>query len=332
MRQAQFVARHEAEWVDFERWLDARGAKPREARADRKWAGLPDEDVPARYRRLCQQLGLARRRGYSPAVVARLQDLMQRGHNVLYRPAAPRWSRAPRFLIADFPRLVRAEALCMWTALVLFVVSALAMYAVVRWRPDLVYSVLSPKMVADIEGMYDPAATSGKLGRESGTDMMMFGYYILNNVSIGFRMFASGLLAGIGSAIALVFNGVFLGAVSAHLQGTGGGGLLFRFAVTHSAFELTAAVIAGGAGLRLGLDLLAPGRRRRVDALIEGGLRGGKICIGVFFMLIVAAFIEAFWSSIGSLPDLLRFSVAGVLWALVIAWLWRGGRGMTDAP
>ena len=46
-----------------------------------------DGEVPARYRRLCQQLALARRRGYSTPLLERLQGLMQRGHAVLYRPS-----------------------------------------------------------------------------------------------------------------------------------------------------------------------------------------------------------------------------------------------------
>src|SRR5690606_12184176 len=75
MRQAHFVARHEREWEEFARWLDKRADSPRSARAERGWQGLRDEDMPARYRRLCQQLALARRRSYSPVVTARLQEL-----------------------------------------------------------------------------------------------------------------------------------------------------------------------------------------------------------------------------------------------------------------
>lgn len=324
MRQEHFIVRHEAEWLAFEQWLDARATSPRRARADRGWRGVADEDLPAAYRRLCQQLGLARRRGYSPQLVARLQELMQRGHAVMYRPPLPRWRRAFEFLLADMPRLVRAESGVMWASLILFAIPLVASFVAVQLKPELIHTLMSAQQVGEMEAMYDPAAP--RLGREADSDLMMFGYYIFNNIGIGLRTFASGLLAGVGPALTLAFNGVIIGGVAGHLQGSGHGDPFWRFVAGHSAFELSAIVIAGGAGLRLGLDLLAPGRRRRVDALVEGGRRGARLCLGVFAMLLAAAFIEAFWSSIGWIPAMVKYSVGGALWALVLGWLWFGGR------
>lgn len=331
MRQEQFVARHAPSWAAFEAWLDARADRPRQARADRTWSGLPDEEMPHAYRRVCQQLGLARRRGYSPAVVDRLQQLMQRGHNALYRPPPPRWSRIPRFFLAEFPRRVRAEAGCMWLAFACFVLPLVATFVLVRLMPEYAATIFSQEQLAEFESMYASDVANGKLGRESGTDVAMFGYYILNNIGIGLRTFASGLVAGIGSAFVLVYNGVFFGTFAAHLGNVGLSDPLWRFVCGHAAFELTAIVIAGGAGLRLGLGFLMPGRRRRVDALVEGGRRGAMLCLGAAGMLLIAAFIEAFWSSIGAVPASIKYSVAGVLWALVFAWLAFGGRGLRDA-
>ena len=77
--------------------------------------------------------------------------------------------------------------------------------------------------------MYDPADPSRRLGRDSGTDLGMFGFYIWNNISIGFRTFASGLLAGIGSIVVLFVNGVMIGGVAGHLQAVGHGDPFWRF-------------------------------------------------------------------------------------------------------
>ena len=324
MRQEHFIVRHEAEWLAFEQWLDARAARPRRARADRSWRGLADEDVPAAYRRVCQQLGLARRRGYSPQLVARLQELMQRGHAVMYRPPLPRWQRMFEFFLADMPRLVRAEAGVMWASLALFAIPLVVAFVGVQVKPELIHTVMGAQQVAEMEAMYDPEAA--RLGRAAESDLMMFGHYIFNNISIGLRTFASGLLAGVGPVLTLAFNGVIIGGVAGHLQAAGHGEPFWRFVAGHAAFELSAIVIAGGAGLRLSLDLIAPGRRRRVDALVEGGRRGARLCLGVFVMLVAAAFIEAFWSSIGWIPAWGKYSVGGALWVLVIGWLWFGGR------
>ncbi|WP_337244644.1 stage II sporulation protein M [Luteimonas sp. gir] len=332
MRQDRFVARHAAEWDAFERWLDARAASPWRARRHRHgWDGLSDEEIPSRYRRLCQQQALARRRGYSPQLTARLQALMQRGHAVMYRPPPPPWRRALLFLLAEFPRLVRAQRGCLWASLALFALPMVLLFALVLRWPELAYTVLSPSQLAQMESMYDPAGADMAFQRSGQTDVQMFGYYIWNNVSIGFRTFASGLLAGVGTIFVLLFNGVFFGVVAGHLQAIGHGGPFWRFVVGHSAPELTAIVIAGAGGLRLGLALVAPGPLRRVDALVQAGRDGGRLCIGILVMLVFAAFVEAFWSSTGSIPDPVRFGVGGGLWLLVLLWLWRGGRGGVDA-
>ena len=328
MKQETFVQRHQAEWTALEQWFEARGYSARRARRQRReWHGLADDAVPARYRRLCQQLALARRRGYSPVVTDRLQQLMQRGHGVLYRTPAPRWSRAAGFLLAGFPRLVREEKGVMLASALLFGLPLLAIFVAILQQPELSGALFDPMQLAQMEAMYDPADPSRKLGRDSGTDLAMFGYYIWNNVSIGFRTFASGLLAGIGAVLVLISNGLIIGAVAGHLQAVGHGDPFWRFVAGHSAPELTAIVIAGGAGLRLGLNLVAPGQRRRIDALVDGGRRGALLCCGVLAMLVFAAFVEAFWSSIGWMPAWIKYGVAAVLWSTTLVWLWLGGRG-----
>ena len=47
-------------------------------------------------------------------------------------------------------------------------------------------------------------------------------------------------------------------------------------------------------------------------------------------MLLFAAFIEAFWSSIGWIPALVKYGVGVLLWSLTLAWLAFGGRGDVD--
>ena len=327
MNQETFQARHQQEWAAFERWLDLRTRQKKGARPPQDEGVFEDAAFPAAYRRLCQQLALAERRCYSVLLVRRLQDLAQRGHLVLYRPPAPRWHRVADFFAAEFPGLVRAQWRAMAVAAVLFFVPLVTAIVLLQYRPEFVHSVFGPEQLSKFESMYDPASKSHALGRESGTDLKMFGYYIMNNVSIGFRTFASGLFGGVGSILVLVFNGIFIGGIAGHLTAIGYGGPFWRFVVGHSAPELLAIVISGGAGLHVGMALIAPGRRTRSRALVEAGAVGAKLVLGAFAMLVVAAFIEAYWSSIGWMPNPVKFGTGLALWALILLWFWRGGRG-----
>ena len=226
----------------------ARRARARGARKPPARRGWTTSTSPARYRRVCQQLALAQRRGYSARVLERLEALAQQGHDVLYRPPAPRWQRLLGFFGRDYPRLVRRHARFMWLSAALFFLPLLAMLVLLQFRPELVHSVFDTAQIRDFERMYDPASPSHALGRESGTNLQMFGYYIFNNISIGFRTFASGLLFGVGAIVVLVINGIVIGTVAGHLTAIGYGDPFWRFVAGHSGFELSAIVLAGGAG------------------------------------------------------------------------------------
>lgn len=329
MKQEAFVARYQTEWRVLERWLEARGPVREKERKHADLIELDDLEFAGRYRRICQHLSIAQRRGYSPVVIDQLEQLMQRGHDVLYRPPAPRWRRVLDFFAADFPRQVRRHRVYMAISALLFFAPLIAMIVLLQYRPELVHSVFGQSEISQFERMYDPASKGHALGRESGTNLQMFGYYIFNNVSIGFRTFASGLLGGVGSIWVLVMNGVVIGSVAGHLTAIGYGGPFWRFVSGHSGPELTSIVLAGGAGLRIGWALIAPGRLSRRRALVEAGRDGAQLVLGVFALLVFAAFIEAYWSSIGWMPSPVKFSFGIVLWLAIGYWFWRGGR---DAP
>ena len=55
----------------------------------------------------------------------------------------------------------------------------------------------------------------------------------------------------------------------------------YSFVVTHAAFELTAIVLSGAAGLRIGHSMLAPGRHTRTQALVVAARESIVIVYGV---------------------------------------------------
>jgi uncharacterized membrane protein SpoIIM required for sporulation len=332
MKQEDFLARHAPEWSALEQWLDRRGAAHAHERKPPDQAPFDDLEFPGRYRRACQHLALARRRGYSPLVTDPLALLVRRGHTVLYRAPTPRFARVRHFFAAEFPKLVRRNGKFMWITAALYFVPLITMLVLLQYRPELALSVFEPEQLAMFERMYDPSDPRHALGRESGSNAAAFGGYILNNISIDFQSFASGLLGCVGAVFFMVYNGIFHGGIAGHLTQVGSGEPFWRFVSGHSAPELIAMVISGGAGLRVGWALIAPGRLSRPRALVEAGAEGAKLVLGAMTMTFVAAFIEAYWSSIGWMPSWIKFSFAAVAWSATLYWLLRGGRGQPDAP
>jgi uncharacterized membrane protein SpoIIM required for sporulation len=174
--------------------------------------------------------------------------------------------------------------------------------------------------------MYSQAADALGRTRDAGDDWTMFGLYIRNNVGIAFQCFASGITAGIGSVFFLVYNGALMGAVAGYLTERGLAAPFFSFVATHGAFELTAIALSGAAGLKLGHSLLAPGRLTRGQSLVQAAKQCVVIVYGVAAMLVIAAALEAFWSSAAWVPYGVKYSVAGFCWVAVLAYLAAQGR------
>lgn len=287
--------------------------------------------MAARYRRVCENLALAQSRAYPMHLVTRLEDLAQSAHQLIYRRQDYGLQALGRLLRRDLPRAVRAEGRLVLVALALFALPLLVSLALSMAGPDFPLRVLEARQLREFESMYaDGKSHMGRV-REAATDWQMFGVYILNNVGIGFRCFGAGILAGVGSAFLLLYNGLVMGAVTGHLTRVDLGHNLWPFVATHSAFELTGIVLSGAAGLRMGLGWLAPGRRTRLQALRTAALAAVPLVYAAFFLLVVAAFVEAFWSPAAWVAPWVKYSVAGVCWALVPAWLLLMGRGGSDA-
>ncbi|MEE4895350.1 stage II sporulation protein M [Pseudomonas alliivorans] len=320
MKQAQFETRHQSEWKHFEQCLEALERGKPDPKAS--------ECFPADYRRLCHQLALAQERGYSSHLIDPLHQLAMRGHQQLYRHRSALGAQFLTFILAGFPRAVRAEWRFVLVASLLFFGSLVGMGLLVYGFPDLIYSIVSPARLSDMQSMYDPQASriGQALERASDDDWMMFGYYIMNNIGIAFQTYASGLLFGLGSLFFLLFNGLMIGAVAGHLTDIGYGQTFWSFVVGHGAFELTAIALAGAAGLKLGWALLAPGRLTRGEALRQAAQGSVQLIGGVMLFLLIAAFIEAYWSSMTWPTPLIKYLMGAALWMLVGAYLTFAGR------
>jgi hypothetical protein len=102
------------------------------------------------------------------------------------------------------------------------------------------------------------------------------------------------------------------------------------FTCTHGAFELTAIVISGAAGLVMGYALVDTRGRSRLASLQAHTRDIVTLVVGAALMLLVAAGLEGFWSPSG-LPDRVKWGGAVVAYLLVICYLTFAGRGSRGA-
>ncbi len=331
MKQSDFEKKYLGFWEDIEKLLDispvASGSST-EKRKQRKNLLRSDlgETFPENYRLLCHHLSLARSRHYSPLLVERLEQMVIRSHQLFYKRKTHLLSTVLRYFTFDFARSVRSEWRWVLLSAILFFGSFIGMIVSLQFYPDMVYTVISAEQLADMETMYDPTVDKIGRNRDSATDFQMFGYYIFNNTGIGLKTFASGLVFGIGSVITLLFNGLVIGGVAGHLTYIGYSSTFWPFVSGHSAMELGAIVLSGAAGFKLGFSIISPGRKSRLRSLRDSAREAVFMMYGVATMFIVAAFIEAYWSSISTMPAMIKYSVGIGLWVLLLIYFVFVGR------
>lgn len=294
VKETQFIEKYQQEWELLEEYVSfALLSKRKQTTA--VTPQLKSEAFVKSYRRLCNQLALARTRNFSQVIVERLHELAKQAHQIIYKKKSPPFVRLWEILSYDFPVAIRREKKVMLWALALFLVPALSMYFLAQTDSSWTYSLLSPYEVMNIEEMYRPS-THERLGqsRDANSDVQMFGVYIWNNVGIGLRSFASGLFFCIGAIFSVVFNGAYFGAITGYLTEVGyANQTLYPFVIGHGSLELTAIIISAGAGIRLGLSFLFPRRLSRLNSVIVCFQSLMPIVVGFTVMLVLAAFIEA---------------------------------------
>lgn len=314
MKQQRFEEEYEKTWQRIEASLD----KPAEDGHSKVLA--------ENYMLLCQHLAIAQERLYDNSLIERLNSLVMRVYRELYRYRSDTRLNLFAFFVRDFPLAIYRHRYYILVAFLVFVLPGLIAGTWIYFDEDAVYAVMDSTTVRGMESMYDPEARKLGREREAETDVFMFGYYVQNNISVAFRCFASGIVVGVGSLLLLFYNGLYIGSVAGHLTRLDYVDTFYPFVVGHGSFELTAIVFSGAAGLRLGYAILSPGQYSRLDAIRNAGRDVVPMLYGIVLMLVIAAFIEAFWSSSTSLPIHIKYSIGALLWALVLLYCFSGRR------
>lgn len=317
IKQASFVAKYEPLWRRFD------------ALCQGEQVG-GDEPYPllGLYRQICEHYALACQRHYSPQLTEQLHNRVLLGHRLIYHSKKSYAGQFLQFVLYTFPRAVRQHGYLFWLCFALFYVPLIVMGVACYLNDTLIYNVISPMQVMQMEEMYNPANSLVGRGadRSSDTDLMMFGHYVQNNISIDFKVYALGIFFGIGTAFITLYNGVIIGAVAGHLTQKGFSDTFWSFVCGHGSFELTAIVISAMAGFKLATPLIAPAPYSRRQAFVVAGKQSIVLLLGAAMMTFVAAFIEAFWSSQAYIPNSVKYVAALGLWGFVAWYLLFCGR------
>ncbi len=292
-----------------------------------RWASQDVANLSRLYRSICYDLSLVQSREWGARLEQYLNDLVAQGHNCLYRTPPKSLAAVGQFFAFGFPRLLRKKSIAFLIAFALFVVPL----GICTWlghsRPDVAEFIAGKETIENALESYGRdlyTDTDERYSRERGT---MFGFYVNNNTGIALRAFAFGALAGIGTCLVLLSNGISIGLIQGAIMAKGGATAdrFFSFVITHGSFELTAIVIAGAAGLVLAQGMLMPGNRTRIDALRYHSQEALQLALGAAAMLGIAAFLEGFFSPL-PIASWIKYTVGTSFWILVVSYIVFAGR------
>jgi uncharacterized membrane protein SpoIIM required for sporulation len=312
VRVGRFVEEREAAWEELERALSGARGRPERLGPDgvRRFARL--------YRGAAADLAQARGHYPGDPLVARLESLVGRARPVLYS-AEPRRAPLREFVVSGYWRRVRERPLFLGAAWALMLVPAVLAFLWAVSDPGSA-SGLVPEQFRHV-GESSP----GRATPLGGGDQAAFSSAIFtNNIRVAFLCFAGGALAGIGTAVVDLYNGVLLGTVAGLAWGAGSGSALVQLVAPHGFLELSCIAVAAAAGFRIGWAVIEPGPRGRGAALAAEARGGAEVVLGTVPWLIVAGLVEGFVTPrrIGTPAALtVGIGLAAVFWALV---LWRG--------
>jgi uncharacterized membrane protein SpoIIM required for sporulation len=157
----------------------------------------------------------------------------------------------------------------------------------------------------------------------SESEFLMFFGIAANNIYVSLVTFVSGIIFSVGSVYHLFQNGIMLGAFQYYFFSKGLGLQSVLVIWIHGTLEISAIVIAGGAGLVMGNSFLFPKTYTRIESLKKGAADGMKIAIGLVPIFLTAAFFEGFvtrhthmpiWLSVGILGSSLLF----IIWYVIL--------------
>lgn len=316
MKEQDFEAKNTEEWRKFDVTLGLL------EKGDPKFVDVAK--VPAEVRARSLDLSLARYRLYGNRMCEYLNHQVTRGHNIVAKSDSGVREKMLHFFVEGFPQAMRREWRLLVVCWLFFLVPFFAIYLSYQHDPEWVYSLLGESQRQDMDAWYGKNST-GSMRDDFGSNFMMFGHYVNNNIGIDLLIIAGGALAGVGSLFLVFSNGLQMGAALGYVMNEGSPERILSFVSSHAPYELLGMIVAAMAGMKIGLAMIKPGQLSRGRALMVSGKEGMPLIIGACVLTFIAAIIEGFWSG-DPHPVELKYWVGYIGWFLLAVYFIFSGR------
>jgi uncharacterized membrane protein SpoIIM required for sporulation len=315
----RFAGERQDDWARLEALVSrAQGSNIRSLSSDDL------EELSRLYRLAASDLARARRDFPGERVVSYLNRLVSSSYAVVYSTAGISWRDVGRWFASGFPRLFReTSGYFLVAALIFFGTGILSFLATLSYLPTA--QVLLDNNTYQSISSY---AEQGKLWTEipGAARSLAAATIMTNNIQVAILAFGGGMLAGLGTVLVLVFNGIQLGAIFGIVTHYGLGFHLLSFVSGHGVIELSVICLAAGAGLMLADAILRPGMLTRSESLRLAAQRAVQRLLGGAALLVIAGTIEGFLSP-SDAPDWVKFGTGLVTGVLLYGYWLLGGRG-----
>lgn len=281
---ADFVTRRRPEWQRLGELLERLTARA---------LGLDQLSTLDRlYRRASADLAHAQAAFPGTDVARSLNQLCGRAYGAIYRAPPLTAGSIRRFFAHDFPSAVQQTISYTLLSAGVLLLGVLLGATAVALEPGSAQRLVPPELLAFIERreLWTDVALTTHTPSEMATGIF------LNNLRVSFAAFAAGVSAGFGTLLLLLYNGMFLGAVTSACVQHGVGEGIFSFIAAHGPVELSIISIAGGAGLVVGHAIIEPGERRRASFLRERARLAVRLVLGCAPFLVAIGIVEGFVS------------------------------------
>jgi uncharacterized membrane protein SpoIIM required for sporulation len=274
------------------------------------------QEMALLYRQVASDLSVLRRDETARTYAENVNQLLARTHHIIYSRKKTGWAALYRFLKDEYPAIFQKQLPYVVASLLVSVAWGLLGAALTSARPEFMRHYVGPAMIATME--------QHKMWTESIVSVapQETSHIMTNNLTVSFVTFSSGIIFGIGTFWFLYTNGMMLGVIAAACHQYGMSVPLWSFVAPHGSLELPAIIIAGAAGFRIGHAMLFPGGYRWKESVAKGGIEATRLVAGVIPMLVIAGTLEGFFSP-SHAPVWLKFTVGGLLFTLLLTWLFR---------